>query len=46
MYDYETCKDIKYKKAAEHSEKRRLRGMSDLLPVCMQNKLHGRQSKL
>jgi hypothetical protein len=44
--DYEARKDIKYKKTAEHSEKRRLRRMPDLLPVCMQDKLHSGKSEL
>ena len=42
----ETRKDIKYKKITEHSKKRRLRRMPDLLPVCMQDKLHGRKPEL
>ena len=44
--EYETRKDIKYKKITEYSKKRWMRRMSDILPVCMQDFLHGRKSDM
>ena len=41
--EYETRKDIKYKKITEYSKKRWMRRMSDILPVCMQDFLYCRK---
>ena len=43
---YETYQDTEYQKPAEFSEKGRLRRVPDILPVRMQDQLHGRQSDL
>ena len=44
--DYETYQDLKHQKITEHNEKRRLRGMPDLLPVRMQDQLYRREPEL
>ena len=41
--EYETRKDIKYKKITEYSKKRWMWRMSDILPVCMQDFLYCRK---
>ena len=43
---HETCKDIKYQEITEHNQKRRLRRVPDILPVCMQNILYSRKPEL
>ena len=42
----ETCKDIKYTDIDKYNEKRRLRRMSDILPVSLQDILHSGKSDL
>jgi len=42
----EAYKNIKRKHAEQGSEKVRMRGMPDIMPVGMQNFLHGRQSEM
>ena len=42
----ETCENIEYTDSEQDSEKRRLRRMSDILPVSMQDFLYSRKSDL
>ena len=42
----ETCENIEYTDSEQDSEKRRLRRMSDILPVSMQDFLYSRKSEL
>jgi hypothetical protein len=43
---YEACKDIKHQKITEHNQEGRMRRMPDILPVRMQDFLHGGKSDL
>jgi len=43
---HETCKDIKYQEITEHNQKRWLRRVPDILPVCMQDILYSRKPEL
>lgn len=45
-HDYEACKDSEHEKAAEYRKEGRLRRVSDILPVCLQDILHRGQSVL
>ena len=44
--EHETHSDIEHKKASEHDKEGRLRRVPDVLPVRLQDELHGRKPEL